>query len=155
MPRTLGLLAIFLSSSLALHAQTATEPARGPDAVTRSYTPGIDVLPYPNLPFSGIDTIVETRPVDGGGSIVNTLTSRIVRDGQGKIYRERHHFAPQGTDPQKTLYQFYILDPRHQHPNRLHHRNPSMRGPRIPPTALRPAHARRSIRSGKTDARAR
>jgi hypothetical protein len=111
--RSLGLLATFLSlfARLPLQAQTATEPARGPDAITRSYTPGIEVLPYPNLPFSGTDTIVETRPVDGGGSIVTSLTSRIVRDGQGRIYRERHHFAPQGTDPQKTLYEFYILDP--------------------------------------------
>jgi hypothetical protein len=111
MQRGLGILVLVLSSSLALQAQTASAPARGPDSVTKSFTPGIDVLPYPNLPFSGTDTIVETRPIDGGGAIVNSLTARVVRDGQGRIYRERRHFAPQGTDPEKTLYQFYILDP--------------------------------------------
>jgi hypothetical protein len=111
MHRSLGLLAVLLSPSLALQAQTASAPPRGPDSVTRSYTPGIDVLPYPNLPFSGTDTIVETHPIEGGGGIVNSVTARVVRDGQGRIYRERHHFAPQGTDPQKTLYEFYILDP--------------------------------------------
>jgi len=111
MQRSLGLLVLVLSSSLALQAQTASAPPRGPDPVTKSFTPGIDVLPYPNLPFSGTDTIVETRPIEGGGAIINALTARVVRDSQGRIYRERHHFAPQGTDPQKTLYQFYILDP--------------------------------------------
>ena len=111
MQRSLGLLVILFSSSLALQAQTATGPVRGPDSVTKSFTPGIDILPYPNLPFSGTDTIVETRPIEGGGSAVNSLIARVVRDSQGRIYRERRHFAPQGTDPEKTLYQFYILDP--------------------------------------------
>jgi len=50
MQRSLGLLLIVLSSSLALQAQTASAPPRGPDSVTKSFTPGIDVLPYPNLP---------------------------------------------------------------------------------------------------------
>ncbi|HSY34516.1 MAG TPA: hypothetical protein VK814_02075 [Acidobacteriaceae bacterium] len=111
MPCSVGLLVILLSATPALQAQTATAPSRGPDSVTKSFTPGIDVLPYPNLPFSGTDTIVETRPINGGGSVVNSLTARVVRDGQGRIYRERHHFAPQGADPQKSLYEFYILDP--------------------------------------------
>jgi len=111
MQRRIGFLLILLSSSTLLQAQTASQPDRGPDTVTRSVTPGIEVLPYPNLPFSGTDTITQTRSIEGGGSVVNTLTARTVRDSQGRIYRERHYFAPEGADPQKTLYEFYILDP--------------------------------------------
>jgi hypothetical protein len=99
-----GLLFLLLSSGTLLQAQTASVPER-------SFTPGIEVLPYPNLPFSGTDTIVQTRLIDGGGSVVTSLTAQVARDSQGRVYRERRSFAPQGADPQKTLYEFYILDP--------------------------------------------
>jgi hypothetical protein len=105
----IGLLLLLLSSSTLLHAQAA--PERGPDAVTRSFTPGIEVLPYPSLPFSGTDTIVQTRLMQDGGSVVTSLTAQVARDSQGRVYRERRSFTPQGTDPQKTLREFYILDP--------------------------------------------
>ncbi len=111
MQRSLGLLALLLASSALLQAQTAPDPMRGPDSVTKRFIPGVNILPYPNLPFSGADTVVETRPPDAGVSAVNSLTARVVRDRQGKVYRERRHFAPQGADPQKSLYEFYILDP--------------------------------------------
>jgi hypothetical protein len=111
MHRNIVLLFILLSSRTLLRAQTASSPERGPDAVTRSFTPGIDVPPYPNLPFSGTDTIVQTRRIEGGGSVVTSLTARVARDSQGKVYRERRNFAPQGADPEKTLYEFYVLDP--------------------------------------------
>ena len=111
MHRSMGLLLILLSSSTLLQAQTASQPERGPDAVTRSFTPGIEVLPYPNLPFSGTDTITQTRLIQDGGSAVTSLTAQVARDSQGRVYRERRQFAPQGADPQKNLYEFYILDP--------------------------------------------
>jgi len=111
MHRAMRLLLVLLSSTTLLHAQTASSPERGPDAVTRSITPGIEVLPYPNLPFSGMDTITQTRLTQDGGSVVTSLTAQVARDSQGRVYRERHSFAPQGTDPQKTLHEFYILDP--------------------------------------------
>ncbi len=111
MHRSIGLLLILLSSSPLLQAQTVAEPSRGPDSPTRTITPGIEILPYPNLPFSAVDTIIQTRPLEGGGSVVTSVIARAVRDSQGRVYRERHAFAPEGTDPQKTLYEFYILDP--------------------------------------------
>jgi hypothetical protein len=111
MHRAMGLLLLLVSSATLLPAQTASQPERGPDAVTRSFTPGIEVLPYPNLPFSGTDTILQTRLMQNGGSVVTTLTAQVARDSQGRVYRERRQFTPQGADPQKTLYAFYVLDP--------------------------------------------
>jgi len=108
-PRTLPIL-LLLGSSL-LHAQTAPAPSRGPDTSTQTFVPGIEVLALPSLPFSATDTIVRTQPTDGGGSVITSATSKVFRDTQGRVYRERHHLAPQNIDPDKTLYEFYILDP--------------------------------------------
>jgi hypothetical protein len=105
-------LAIFLlASSSFLYAQTAPTPPRGPDNFASTTIPGIEVTSYPNLPFSATDTIVRTRPVEGGGSVITSATSKVFRDSQGKVYRERHHLSPQDVDPEKTIYGFSILDP--------------------------------------------
>jgi len=106
--RSLGLLLLALSLCLELQAQT--DPPRGPDSTTRSIIPGIDVLPYPNLPFSANDTVVRTQLI-AGGTVTISETAKVFRDSQGKVYRERHRYAPQGVDPEKTIYEFYILDP--------------------------------------------
>jgi hypothetical protein len=98
---------LLLAATLA--AQTA--PPRGPDSSTRTTTPGVEVLAYPNLPFSATDTIVRSQPMDGGGTVTTSETSKVFRDSQGRVYRERHRFAPQGADPDHTLFEFYILDP--------------------------------------------
>ena len=38
--------------------------------------------------------------------------ANVIRDGQGRLYRERQHFTPdQNADPRITLYEFYIDDP--------------------------------------------
>jgi hypothetical protein len=39
------------------------------------------------------------------------VKGNIFRDSQGKIYRERHHFAGANVDPKLTLHEFSILDP--------------------------------------------
>ncbi|MGA7157336.1 MAG: hypothetical protein WBY53_10835 [Acidobacteriaceae bacterium] len=102
---------IVLAATLAISAQTTTEAPRAPDRPGRMITPGIDVMPFPNLPFSGTDTIVQHRYVAGGSPTVSYITARIARDSQGRIYRERHHFGSQTADPQSTLDAFDIYDP--------------------------------------------
>jgi hypothetical protein len=112
MRRSIGLLLVIFPVGVScLQAQTASEPPRGPDYSTRRITPGVEVLPYAGIPFSGTDTIVRSQITDEGASIVTSETSQVVRDGQGKVYRERHSFAPEGVDPRKTIYEFYVLDP--------------------------------------------
>jgi hypothetical protein len=106
--------ALSLSNLLALSAlcaQTGTTPTRGPDGGTETFVTGIEVLPYPGLPFTGSETIVRLRTLPDGASITSTLTAKKVRDSQGRIYDERHHFTGGDVDSQKTLYQFQILDP--------------------------------------------
>jgi len=109
-PLLLFLLAIPVSPAASARAQ-ALPLQRGPDSTMKTFVPGIDVLPFPGLPFSGTDKIVWTRPLEGGGSVSSYEEAKVVRDGQGRLYRERHHFAPANVDPESTLYEFYIQDP--------------------------------------------
>ncbi|MGI4831204.1 MAG: hypothetical protein ACRYFU_23900 [Janthinobacterium lividum] len=103
-------LIILLAALAPLAAPAQSGPDRGPDGNTRTITPGIEVPPYPGLPFTGTDTILRTRSVEGG-SVTTAETSQVIRDSDGRLYRERHHFGLLNADPQKTLYAFYVLDP--------------------------------------------
>jgi len=106
----LFLFALLLRVSL-LHAQPPAEAQRGPDAGARISVPGVEVLPLPGMPFTGRGHTVFTRTAEGGVSLTSYLEANLGRDSQGRVYRERHHFGPQGVDPKTTLYESYVLDP--------------------------------------------
>jgi len=103
------LLALLGVSSL--HAQTPNETQRAPDAEARTRVPGVEVLPLPGMPFTGRGHTVFTRTAEGGVSLTNYLEANVGRDSQGRVYRERHHFGLANIDPQKTIYESYVLDP--------------------------------------------
>jgi hypothetical protein len=105
------LLAASVAGIWSARTQTVPQVQRGPDSGSNTYVPGIDILPLPGLPFSGIDKIVWTRPTGGGGSVTVSLEAKAIRDSQGRLYRERHCFCPAGTAPEKTLREFIISDP--------------------------------------------
>lgn len=84
---------------------------RGVDGTTRTFVPGVEILPVTGIPLVGKDTVVWTRPMDGGGSTTVSVDANLARDSQGRVYRERHHFAPADVDPKKTLYESYVVDP--------------------------------------------
>jgi hypothetical protein len=99
-----------------LRAQTgppqSTAPVqRGPDGEIRTSVPGVEVLPLPGMPFTGRGHTTFTRSADGGVSLTSYLEANVGRDSQGRVYRERHHFGPADVNPQKTLYESYVLDP--------------------------------------------
>lgn len=100
-----------LSLPAASRAQTDSEVTHGPDQFTESLIPGIDILPYPNMPFSGSFTGVRVRKLEDGTTLTTSSTVRVARDSQGRIFRERHYYSPLDTDPDKTLVDFFILDP--------------------------------------------
>lgn len=117
MPRSIRWIARFTVSSLALvlcvsavsYAQTPN--TRGPDGSNRVSIPGIDIFPYPGMPFTGTFTTLRVVTLQDGSTVTTSVTNRVARDSQGRVFRERHHFAPVDTDPQKTLLNFYIFDP--------------------------------------------
>jgi hypothetical protein len=107
-PVLLATLFIGLSSS---HAQSVPQLQRGPDGTSHTSVPGIEVLPFPGIAFTGKDNIVWTRPMDGGGAITTYVEANVVRDSQGRVFRERHNYSPAKSNPQSTLTEFYVLDP--------------------------------------------
>jgi hypothetical protein len=88
-----------------------TTPQRGPDGSASTRVPGIDVLPLPGMPFTASDTIAWTRSIDGGGTITTYVEANVARDSQGRLYRERHHFAPQDVNPRTTIQESIVSDP--------------------------------------------
>jgi hypothetical protein len=100
-----------LAASLLCPLAAQTPLTRGPDGRTTTFVPGVRVLTVPNKPFSAEETIEWTRLTDGQGTLVSHLTARIVRDSQGRLYRERHGFVPAGSDRQSPLQETYISDP--------------------------------------------
>ena len=109
-PLPLLLLALTAVASPA-RGQSGQQPSRGPDSGAQTRVPGIDVLPLPGMPFIGSDRTVWTRPLTGGGSSTSYLQAKVIRDGQGRLYRERHSFSTADADPATTLREFSILDP--------------------------------------------
>jgi hypothetical protein len=93
-----------------LTAQTSDTP-RGPDGNTQTYVAGIEVLPIPNQPFTGKDVIDWDRPTQGQGNIASHLEAKIVRDSQGRLYRERQPFTFPGATPPSHPTSFTIFDP--------------------------------------------
>jgi len=103
---TILLVSVF--TSLGCRAQ---EDTRGPDGSNHISIPGIDIFPYPDRPFTGTFTTVRVVTMADGSTTTESVTNRVARDSQGRVFRERHHFAPLNTDPQKTLIDFFIFDP--------------------------------------------
>jgi len=107
-PVLLSILFIGISSS---HAQSEPQLQRGPDGASRTLVPGIEVLPFLGLAFTGKDNIIWTRTMEGGGTITTYLEANVVRDNWGRVFRERHNYSPANTNPQSTLTESYVLDP--------------------------------------------
>jgi hypothetical protein len=100
-----------LAGVSSLHAQTPAQPQRGPDSGSKIFVPGIDILPLPGMPFTGRGHTTVTRTTENGVTITTYLEANAGRDSQGRVYRERHRFGPDGVNPQTTLYASYVLDP--------------------------------------------
>ena len=104
--------AVLLSLSLCIASRPAQAQQHDPDGQTTTHTPGVEVLPLPNLPFTGSDTITWKRLLADGSSTITYETATIVRDSQGRLYRERHSFTSSpDIDPKQTLREFAFRDP--------------------------------------------
>jgi hypothetical protein len=87
----------------------AQKPSRGPDGSTSFHVHGIEVLAIPGRPFSGKDTIEWTRTLEDGTPYTLHVEAVVARDGQGRIYRERHTFVSE--DSRAPLYEIHLFDP--------------------------------------------
>lgn len=107
MKRTLFLIAVSAIGIVILCAQQAE---RGPDGGTTFWVHGVVVLPVQKMPFSATDHIVWTRTLEDGSVIKTHLDAAVARDSAGRIYRESHTFAADGSSETKFT-GFSIYDP--------------------------------------------
>jgi hypothetical protein len=104
--------ALLLTLTAGFYPSTAqSSNDRGPDKGLQTRVPGIEVPSYPHLPFTALDTITWNRPTDGSGTTTRYISAKVVRDGEGRVYREHHHFGTADGDPTTTMYRFIIDDP--------------------------------------------
>ena len=89
----------------------AQEPLRGPDGGTSVHISGIVVLPIPEKPFSGMDTIVVTYMLQDGNTMSRRVDAKVARDSQGRVYREDHNFVPANSHDLSPLYEIHLYDP--------------------------------------------
>lgn len=106
-----ALLIALLAGFTFLRAQAPVQPQRGPDSGMRTFVPGVEILPLPGMPFTGRGHTVVSHTTENGITLTKYLEANAGRDSQGRVYRERHHFGPDGVNPQTTLYESYVLDP--------------------------------------------
>jgi hypothetical protein len=84
---------------------------RAPDGSVSYRVPGVEVLPIQGIPFTGKDSITWTRAFEEGGTTTVYEEANIARDGEGRVYRERHRFTPLGVDPRTTMFESSVDDP--------------------------------------------
>jgi hypothetical protein len=92
-------------------AQQSDDLMRGPDGGTEYFVNGISVLPAPGRPFSARSTTEWTRSLEDGTIVTTHLGTVVSRDGQGRIYRERHSFVPVNSNQPSPLQAIRIFDP--------------------------------------------
>jgi hypothetical protein len=108
--RRCGVLAICVVLASSLAAQEA-ESSRAPDRGTDVRVHGIQILPVTGKPFSGRDHIEWTRTLEDGSVITTHLYAYLVRDSQGRIYREHRTFVPVNSGKQSRQIDIVLLDP--------------------------------------------
>lgn len=108
MTRSLSLSAIVLCVVACFSA--GAQESRGPDGGTRNQVSGIDVMAIPNRPFAATDAIDWTRTLADGSTVALHLDAKVARDSQGRVYRERHNFVPEGSQD-RAAYEIHLMDP--------------------------------------------
>jgi hypothetical protein len=100
-----------LFSILAAGISFAQETERGPDGGTTYHVSGVDLLPIPGEPFSAHSQTNWTRTLEDGSTVKLHLEANLARDNEGRMYRERRTFVPEGTNQQSQLREIQIFDP--------------------------------------------
>ena len=88
-------LVLFAILSAGLHAQNV---------------PGVAISALPDLPFTGEEIIVWTHQVNDK-AVTTRVAGMVVRDSQGRTYREGHRFTVDRADPRTTLLRITLQDP--------------------------------------------
>jgi hypothetical protein len=105
----LVLLPLLVAWHLAVSGQ---EPSRGPDGGTSgAHVSGVEILAIQRKPFSANTSTDWIRTLQDGSSVTLHLDAFLARDGEGRIYRERHRFVPAAAQGPAPLEEIHLTDP--------------------------------------------
>jgi hypothetical protein len=104
-----GALLLAVLSATTVYAQ---EPERAPDGGTTYRVTGVELLAIPNKPFFADTRTDWTRVLEDGSIVKVYLEARLARDSQGKVYRERRTFVPEGSTAKSRLKEILLFDPQ-------------------------------------------
>lgn len=103
---------IVLISAVNLVAQTESGAAHAPDGGIRQHVEGISVPAIPGAAFIAKEEVQLQNHLQDGTVIATTYFAMIVRDTQGRVYRERRDRVPMGSSREPRLTQTEVSDPK-------------------------------------------
>jgi hypothetical protein len=106
-----SVLSFLVGVALSAGLLCAQEAARGPDGGTTYHVSGVDLLAIPGKAFTAKSTTDWTRILEDGTKVRLHLNANLARDSQGRMYRERRSFVPEGSAQESRLMDIILYDP--------------------------------------------
>ena len=106
------LAATLVLSGTKLVAQADSEVSHAPDGGISRHVEGISVPAIPGAPFTTKEVVHLINHLQDGTTVVQMYYAMIVRDSDGRVYRETRGRIPMGADREPPIRDFYFNDPR-------------------------------------------
>jgi hypothetical protein len=106
------LASLAVSTSARLGAQGESEITHAPDGGIARHVEGIFVPAIPGAPFTTKEQVQLTNHLADGTVVAQKYYAMIVRDSQGRVYRETRGRIPMGSDREPPITRFYVNDPK-------------------------------------------
>jgi len=95
-----------------LASQAEPEISHAPDAGIARHVEGIFVPAIPGAPFTSKEVVKLTNHLQDGTVVAQGYYAMIVRDSEGRVYREHRGRIPMGSDREPSLDYSYVDDPK-------------------------------------------
>jgi len=93
-------------------SEAASEIAHAPDGGIAQHVQGVTVTAIPGAPFTAKEIVKITNHLQDGTVVEQKYFAMIVRDGQGRVYRETRGKVPFNSDREPHLFNTFISDPK-------------------------------------------
>lgn len=101
-----------LSLIPAMKLAAQAEITHAPDGGIARHVEGISVPAIPGAPFTAKEVVQLTNHLQDGTVIAQKYYAMIVRDSQGRVYRETRGRIPLGSDREPPLIDSFVNDPK-------------------------------------------
>ena len=106
-------ISLILVPAARLLSQADFGVSHAPDGGIARHVEGISVPAIPGAPFTTKEVVRLTNHLQDGTVIEQKYYAMIVRDSEGRVYRETRGRIPMGSDREPPLMNFYFNDPKH------------------------------------------